>query len=295
VFQPSPLDAEVYRPPSAEARRLVRRVAWLTSPARGEAPVGTRLALQLLIAPMTQLTFFSFELQAFLFLVFHRHRVAIVGHALFMTTVNLFLLATLREVAVAHTAAGTLDAGLLYAALLLVWYGGVALQARLPGWFAASVPIVAGLYTLAGPLGGLCRARLHLSPAWGIVASAMLVALSHSAEPHLPPRTVDPWRWVPLREYLVAPGGAWARLVRLAYLGVVFVIGSAAEAWASLRLMHYNWLMLMMRLGYAPARRAELEGWAERAWATGQPALDFVGSGGGTFLAPALSSRRSSP
>jgi hypothetical protein len=50
--------------------------------------------------------------------------------------------------------------------------------------------------------------------------------------------------------------------------------------------MPYNWLMLMMRLGYAPQRRAQLQDWAERAWATGQPALDFVGSGGGAFLQP---------
>jgi hypothetical protein len=67
---------------------------------------------------------------------------------------------------------------------------------------------------------------------------------------------------------------------------VIPLIGIVAESWASLRVMHYNWLLVMMRLGYAPARYAELRGWAERAWATGHPALDFVGSGGGTFLAP---------
>lgn len=40
------------------------------------------------------------------------------------------------------------------------------------------------------------------------------------------------------------------------------------------------------QVGYAPERHAELQGWAQRAWDTGQPALDFVGHGGGTFLAP---------
>jgi hypothetical protein len=62
-------------------------------------------------------------------------------------------------------------------------------------------------------------------------------------------------------------------------------MGAVSESWASLRLMPYGWLILMMRLGYAPERRAELYEWAERAWATGNPALDFVGTGGGTFLA----------
>jgi hypothetical protein len=132
MFQPSPLAAEVYRPPSDEALCLVRHAPWLTSPEQGQAAPAARLWLQLLIAPMTQLTLVSFDLQAFLFLVFHRSRVAV---------------------------------------------------------------------------------------------------------------------------------------------------------------------MFMLRLGYAPERYAELQGWAERAWATGQPALDFVGTGGGTFLAPPSASpdRASAP
>ena len=113
------------------------------------------------------------------------------------------------------------------------------------------------------------------------------MAFSHAAEPLLPPRTVDPFRWVPLRDYLLAEGvSVGRRFGRLARVASLSVIGIVAEPWASLRLMHYNWPLLMMRLGYAPRRYAELKGWAERAWATGHPALDFVGSGGGTFLAP---------
>jgi len=274
----------------------VRHAPWLTSPERGEAAPAARLWLQVLIAPMTQLTLVSFDLQAFLFLVFHRSRVAVIGHAVFMTAENLFLLATLQQVALGHTATGTLNGGLLYACLLLVWYGGVAWRARLPGWFAVTVPIVGLLYASSGPLASVCRERLHISPAWGIALSALLVALSHATEHHLPPRTVDRWRWVPLSEFLGSPAlTARTRIARLLQLAPILVMGAAAEAWASLRLMHYNWLMLMLRLGYAPQRYAELQGWAERAWATGQPALDFVGTGGGTFLAPPSESRSSSP
>jgi hypothetical protein len=148
--------------------------------------------------------------------------------------------------------------------------------------------VVALLYAASGPLDALCRDRLLLSPAWGVFLSASLVGLSHASEPLLPPRTVDRWRWVPLREYINGRGlGAGRRLARMLHVVLISVLGIVAEAWAALRLMHYNWLLLMMRLGYAPERYAELEDWTERAWATGQPALDFVGTGGGTFLAPA--------
>jgi hypothetical protein len=96
-----------------------------------------------------------------------------------------------------------------------------------------------------------------------------------------------------VRDYVLAPGlRSSTRALRAGHLVIVAVLGIAAEAWASLRLMPYNWLLLMMRLGYAPERHAELRGWSERAWATGNPALDFVGTGGGTFLTADLEPAR---
>jgi len=289
VFQPSPVVAEIYQSPSSEAVRLTRRAAWLASPEGGHSRIWGRLSLSVIIAPMTQLTFFNFDLQAFLFLVFHTSTFAIVGHALFMTSEHLFIMATLRRIPIGGT---PLDAALLYTMVILAWYGIVAFRARLRGWFALTIPLVAVLYFASAPIALLSRMRLHVDPAWGILASAFLIAMSHASEPLLPPRTVDPWRWSPLRDYVSAPGvGRGTRLARLLNLAGILVIGTAAEAWAALRLMPYNWLMLMMHLGYASRRRAELRGWADRAWATGQPALDFVGTGGGTFLAaPAVSS-----
>lgn len=234
---------------------------------------------------MTQLTFFSFDLQAFLFLVFHRRKLAVFGHAIFMTTGNLFLMAWLRQFTIATTIAGPLDAALLYVLVLLTWYGIVAFGARLRAWFAVTLPVVWMLYAASLPLATIFRETLHISAAWGVVVSALLVALSHGAEHFLPPRTVHPWRWTRVRDYWDAPElSVGARVMRLLHLTLILVIGTGAEAWASLRLMHYNWLMLMMRLGYAPERYAQLQHWTEQAWATGQPALDFVGTGGGTFL-----------
>jgi hypothetical protein len=298
MFQPSPLVAQAYKPPSREVRRLLRWAGWLTSPAPGRPGLAGRLGLQALISPMTQLTFFSFDLQAFLFVIFHRSRVAVIGHGVFMTTENLFLMALLRQITLAHTPPGAVDGGLVYALVLLVWYGRVAWQARLRGWFALTAPLVVLLYLASGLVAAACRDTLHVSPAWGVFASALLVAFSHLGEPLLPPRTADRWRWISLREYLMAPElRSRTRALRFGHLVVISVLGIIAESWASLRLMPYNWLLVMMRLGYAGERYAELQGWAERAWATGNPALDFVGTGGGTFLTvdPGSARVRASP
>lgn len=286
MFQPSPVAAQAYKPPSREVRRLLRRLGWLTSPATGRPTLAARLGLQALISPMTQLTFFSFDLQAFLLLVFHRSRVAMIGHGVFMTTENLFLMALLRQITVARTPVATIDGGLVYLLVLLVWYGRVAWRARLRGWFALTAPLLVILYLASGVVSAVCRETLQISPAWGIIASAVLVAFSHLAEPLMPPRTAHRWRWMSVREYVLLPELRPAtRALRVGHLLVIALLGVIAESWASLRLMHYNWLLVMMRLGYARERYAELQGWSERAWASGNPALDFVGTGGGTFLA----------
>src|SRR5262245_39938162 len=125
MFQPSPVVAEIYQSPSSEALRLIQRVPWLASPEGGHSRKWGRLSLRVIIAPMTQLTFFSFDLQAFLFLVFHTSKFAIIGHALFMTSEHLFIMAALRHIPIAGTA---LDAALLYAIVMLAWYGTVAFR-----------------------------------------------------------------------------------------------------------------------------------------------------------------------
>lgn len=286
MFQPSPIVAEVYRQPSLEAQRLLRGARWLTSPADGRSPWIARVALQMLIAPMTQLTFVSFDLQAFLFLVFHRRLLAVLGHGIFMTTENLFLMAWLRELTIARTRFGTIDGALVYVVILLAWYGAVAHAARLHGWFAVTVPVVSLLYVASEPLSALSHQQ-GVSPGWGVALSALLVALSHAGEHFMPPRTAHPWHWTRPRDYVLAPDlGIATRLLRALHMVFITVNGAVAESWASLRLMHYNWLFVMMRLGYAPKRYAELREWSERAWASGEPALDFVGTGGGTFLSP---------
>lgn len=60
------------------------------------------------------------------------------------------------------------------------------------------------------------------------------------------------------------------------------LVGVAASA-SIVALSHLAWLM--MDAGYAPALRATLDARIAAATADGNPALDFVGSGGAACLA----------
>ncbi len=273
-------DAEMFCEPSGEALRLLRWLGPLTTPRDGRGALPWRALRCFLVAPLTQLTFVSFDLQMFLFDVFHTTRVARAGHLLGMLGVNLFAMA------LAAHATGSAWGGAALAALLLAWYAVVAREVRLWLWWASMVPVVAALLAAGVSLAPLSARTL----AAGLAASGAVISLSHSFEPLFPPRAGDPLRWLPAREYVLgargAPTSAAVACARALRVGSFALIGWFDEVWASPRLLPYNVLRLLMAAGYAPSLRAELDARARRAWASGNPALDYVGIGGGTFLAP---------
>lgn len=266
-------EARIFLAPSPEAMRLCRRLGWLIAPARGKETRLSRVLGALLVAPFTQLTLFSFDLQAFLYEVFHQRASARIGHFLGMPAVNFFLMAGLARV---WPALGT-----AYAALLLVWYGILAHRTRMIGWWLVMVPVVlalcAGAHLYHGP-----------NPWLGALASAALIALSHVPEPKLPPRVTGAQGWLSMREYIGGlPGerlSARERGARVLSLGVQFVTGTLNELVASPRLMPYGFLMRMFELGYRPHVERRLREHVARALQSGNPAIDYVGTGGGVGL-----------
>jgi hypothetical protein len=273
-------DAELFCEPSGEALRLLRWLPSLTSPHDGRGALPWHALRVFLVAPFTQLTFVSFDLQMFLFDVFHTTRVARVGHFAGMVGVNLFALAlAVRE-------SGSPLGGAVVAALLLAWYAVVARAVRLALWWWVMVMVVAALLVAACALGAVVTPR---ALAVGVAISGAVVSLSHAFEPLFPPRAGDPLRWLSVAEYVWGPTAMrnTAGVVALRALRVASftLIGWFDEMWAAPRLLPYNVLRLMLRAGYAPTLRATLDDRARRAWASGNPALDFVGVGGGSFLA----------
>jgi hypothetical protein len=299
-------DIEVFVPPSREAVWLVRQLPGLFAPHRERVRWYTRVLGFLVVAPFTQFTLVSFELQAFLFRVFHTRLAARIGHALFMPMVNFFVMVALAGVrAGPHPASHgwpgpSINGAVVYACVLVFWYFTVAWGERLLLWW-----ILSAAGTLALAFGADCfychtftldpAARSFFTPSpaaaspflW-MTVGALLLALSHTPEPRLPPRVSDAWKWTEARAFLFGTGdrphSIGRFLGRLLLLAVQVVTGTINEWWASPRLMPYNLLLLMFSAGYRPDVAQRTRAYAERALASGNPAVDFVGIGGGAFL-----------
>lgn len=264
--------------PSDEARRLLRVMPWLVSP-RGDGSVGSFLRMSM-VAPFTQLTFVSFDLQVFLFEVFHRRLSAKIGHLVGMVGVNFFLMAGLAGHPLGPTTWAT-----PYALLLAIWYLSVARVARLTAWGLVMIPVLAVLWSGASAFAAHVAALGPWASPWRwMMFSAFVVAVSHAPEPLLPPRVISGPRWRPPRDALFG-GASPAELARtLGRASYTFWAGVIDELWAAPRLLSYNFLRLMFLAGYAPDRWAEIQRWSRRAVDSGNPALDYVGIGGATYL-----------
>lgn len=297
------IDAEVFVEPSAEARFLLRHAAWLVSPPDRAGSAGSRFVRMAMVAPFTQMTFVSFDLQAFLFGVFHQSKVAQIGHLVFMVAVNFFLMVGLSQLEL-----GGLNAAHIYTCLLLFWYTAVAATQRLPLWAGVSALLTLGLFAASQALvhalspQGLLAAALVAEPTtWAATSlqllrnpwlcaalSAFMIAVSHAPEPRLPPRAAEKLVWKSVPAFILGPPARRHSVARRVVNGLrtaMFMVwGTLDEGWAAPRLMPYNFLMVMFKLGYAPERYRQLTERVDRAVASGNPALDYVGIGGGTFL-----------
>jgi hypothetical protein len=281
------VEAALFEPPSREAELLLRHAAWLVSPSELPGSLLGRFLRMVLVAPFTQLTLFSFDLQAFLFGVFHTTFWARAGHLVFMCAVNFFMLVALGRIELSQD----LDAGLVFGAALALWHVSVALSVGLILWAvcAAALVLALGLVAHACVTASAGLPHALAEHAWfGLGLSAFLVALSHAAEPRLPPRAVAGPRWLAISEYVLGPANARHvpsdRLVNAVRVALFVLWGTLNEWVAAMRLMPYNFLWLMFSLGYAKPLRDRVLGHVQRALASENPALDYVGIGGATML-----------
>ena len=284
LMQPAAgLPAEMYAPPSREQLFWARHLAWLLAPS-GRPSLLARAWAVVAVAPYAHITFFSLDYQAYLYDVFHQTRNARFWHQLCMPINNLMIMAALMS-----TTLVGLDGGAIYALLLITWYLAQAIVSRLFLWGLLMIPLVGGLY-LGADL------YLHATASLGWPASPLLwmlllslaQALSHVTEPRLPPRVTAGPQWKTIGEFLGGePASAatlGARAIRLVRLAAQVVWGTVAELWASPRLLPYGVLAQLRRSGYGHGRLAALDDMVQRAIASGQPAVDFIGSGGGALL-----------
>jgi hypothetical protein len=273
------LDAAMWVPPSRGQLFWLRRAPALFAPARGTGRGLARWWAIATVAPGTNVTGLNLAYQSYLNHVFHRTRLARVGHAACMPVIVTALLALLYPV---H---GTLPGALALAA----WWAYWAVRERDPVWGGCAVGLAAALYPLAqalGQLGAAGPSPLAQPWAWLLLAGA-LQAGSHILEP-LPPRVTRSVHWIAPAEYLLGraghrnPPGTAAR--RAGQLAAQAVFGTVDEIVASPRLLPVLLLELLWLLGHDPVRRAAWRALSARAIASGNPALDYIGTGGPTPL-----------
>jgi hypothetical protein len=186
----------------------------------------------------------------------------------------------------------SLNGALVYALVLLAWYLAQAILERLYLWGLVMIPLVGALLVAANlyyhatfTLDPAARswyapAPLPANPLLWIAVLSFIQAASHASEARLPPRVTASGRWKTVREFV----GGGPRLIRVVRLIAQALYGTVDELWAAPRLFPYGVLAQMWRHGYAPERFSAIDAVTRRAIASGDPALDFIGTGGGAFL-----------
>lgn len=208
-----------------------------------------RLTHALFIVPQAHVRF-DRRFQTEMYELFHVRPLARWGHLICTPIIVIALLAALAALG-PLTAAGPLaiDGALIGALAIVAWsfyVDRVAALVMIPLALAAAL----GARELASALGAHA-VPYALALAW---AGGLLQAISHASEP-IPPPWTGSHAFVPLGTFLrTAPP---SRMLGLALLSpTVFTL---LEVWASPRVWVLEVLHLMMRAGYRPELRTQLD------------------------------------
>lgn len=239
------------------------------------------------VVPSTNLTYLSLQYQSYLNDIFHLRWCSRAVHFVCMPIITALVLAALHPLRL-----GGLHGSLLGAIALAGWWLLWSVRERLLLWGAVITAWAGAIYLGATAIASSSLLAPPSSPSltplsWAL-ALAALQAASHAPEPRLPPRVTRSPHWVATTDYLLGTGDAprtlGARALRLLHLVEISIYGPIDELVASPRLAPIQLLEVMWLLGYAPRTRAAWKSLSARAVASGNPAIDYIGTGGGTTL-----------
>jgi hypothetical protein len=291
------VDAQIWVGPSRGQLFWLRHAPTLFGPSPDSSGSLVRWWAIATVTPSTNITGLNLRYQSYLNTLFHRTRLAKVGHAVCMpviVTAMLAALCPLRLVSVPALPglALPINASLPAAVALATWWVWWAVKERDALWGTCGVVLAAVLYTLADtayqfgahPMGNV---PLGAAPVVWMLLGSLLQAGSHILEP-LPPRVTRSVHWVPVAAYLLGPAGHRNRRVtvlrRGGQLAAQTVFGTLDELVASPRLLPVLLLELLWAAGHNPDRQAIWKRQTAQAIASGNPALDYIGIGGPTPL-----------
>jgi hypothetical protein len=284
------LDAQIWARPSSGQLFWMRHLPELFGPdprASGRVARWWGIAT---VTPATNVTGLNLRYQAYLNLVFHRTRLARLGHAICMPVIVASTLAVLCSLPLGSGPAlpglaPAVNASLPAAIGLAAWWAAWAVKERDAVWGVCGVALAVALYAVANVA---YQARPDVA---GFAALMLLASLlqagSHILEP-LPPRVSRSPYWIPVREYVLGPRESRHRagrvLRRCGHLAAQAVFGTVDELVASPRLLPVLLLEWLWRAGHRPQQSVAYRALAAGAIASGNPALDYIGTGGPTPL-----------
>jgi hypothetical protein len=277
--------AKLFLPPAAGQLRLLRWFPTFFGAELGSLTAGLRLVRAFTVAPQAQFTSLSaFEYQVYLNRVFHTHALGWWGHALQMPLVVLGIFWSSAQVPFGHHA--WLNGSVVAAAVIGAWWVAWAVVRRDLVWGIGCAGLLVLLWSAANMV-----ARHVAGSDWDHpIAFTWLmssgVAWSHLREPRMPPRATFTDRWMTIGEFWASRGPGLAATLRCALFlfAYTFVFAPINEFFASPRLCILYLKELQWFLGHRRAERDALRALSERALASGNPAVDFVGVGGGNPL-----------
>lgn len=291
-------------------RFWMRTFPWLFAPRDGRGSLFTRALGMVLVVPLTILTPVSLTYQAYLNRIFHRSITARVGHAALIPVTTWLVMLASASLVGPRPVTHDLDAANLFlfngsaivAIVLGAYYATWAILERDLLWGVALVALVFGMWIGANLQFTLTHADDPAAPfyaAWNtphnpwmwMAITSLGQALSHLPEPDLPPRLNGTHDWVPLRAYLLGsrdesshPATRQSCVGRCARMISHFFFGPLDEWIAAPRLLPVYLLEALWCAGHRRARRDAIYALADASLARGNPALDFIGTGGGRFL-----------
>jgi hypothetical protein len=284
--------ALVLYPDSKEMNWIKTNMGWLIC---NESRLG-RTSGYIFVAPLTNVTCFSLFYQLYLNEIFHTHWFTRLCHSVFMPITNFFIIASIAQFNLFGTDDHLDDSFFAFkpftvtffiSLLFLLWYfvWGIISKTHIMGVFMT--PIVLATYLGANWWVAFNRQEDVESDAWFIwtsfwgspilwlLVSGFCQALSHLCENVLPPRLNFSLDWLPMSEFI------WKyREASIIYFMLGAVCGTLDEIIASPRLLPLYVLHLFYLLGYNSADYAKIKSLAKMAMVYGNPALDFIGTGG---------------
>lgn len=120
----------------------------------------------------------------------------------------------------------------------------------------------------------------YFNPALWVLVFCFLQALSHICEPKLPPRVNQTAHWMSCGDMFKKYGYQKAFVISLAQA----IFGTIDELLASARLLPLLMLRVCYTLGYQPKQWELLQLLVKKSLQYGDPALDYIGTGGAEYL-----------